>query len=91
MTGTPATRKRCLWFVTCAPHTLESVCQFGRLGQWKLAGSMLARCPTTETKGNTHDCHIAGGTLDYVTSDLSTLLGRPTTPMSVSVAEALKE
>lgn len=36
------------------------------------------------------DVAIAGGTLDYVTSDLSTLLGRPTTPMSVSVTEALK-
>lgn len=36
------------------------------------------------------DVAIAGGTLDYVTSDLSTLLGRPTTPMSTSVALALQ-
>lgn len=36
------------------------------------------------------DTAIAKGTLDYVTSDLSTLLGRPTTPMSSSVAAALR-
>ncbi|WP_328365026.1 SDR family oxidoreductase [Micromonospora zamorensis] len=34
---------------------------------------------------------ISRGTLDYVTSDLSTLLGRPTTPMSASVAAALRD
>lgn len=33
---------------------------------------------------------ISRGTLDYITSDLSTVLGRPTTPMSVSVAAALQ-
>lgn len=36
------------------------------------------------------DVAIAQGTLDYVTSDLSTLLGRPTTPMSTSVTLALQ-
>ncbi|WAP51780.1 SDR family oxidoreductase [Arthrobacter sp. ATA002] len=36
------------------------------------------------------DVAIAKGTLDYVTSDLSTVLGRPTTPMSASVAAALQ-
>lgn len=36
------------------------------------------------------DVAIAGGTLDHVTSDLSTLLGRPTTPMSTIVAQALR-
>ncbi|MFT2816479.1 SDR family oxidoreductase [Leifsonia sp. A12D58] len=37
------------------------------------------------------DVAIANGTLDYITSDLSTLLGRPTTPMAASVALALKD
>lgn len=36
------------------------------------------------------DVAIAGGTLDYITSDLSALLGRPTTPMAASVALALQ-
>jgi NAD(P)H dehydrogenase (quinone) len=36
------------------------------------------------------DVAISNGTLDYITSDLSALLGRPTTPMSASVALALK-
>lgn len=36
------------------------------------------------------DVAISNGTLDYITSDLSTLLGRPTTPMSASVALALQ-
>lgn len=36
------------------------------------------------------DTAIAKGTLDYVTSDLLTILGRPTMPMRESVALALK-
>ncbi|MEU5907082.1 SDR family oxidoreductase [Micromonospora sp. NPDC047527] len=36
------------------------------------------------------DVAISQGTLDYITSDLSTLLGRPTTPMSSNVASALQ-
>lgn len=36
------------------------------------------------------DVAIKNGTLDFVTSDLSTLLGRPTTPMAVSVSLALQ-
>lgn len=36
------------------------------------------------------DVAISKGTLDYITSDLSTVLGRPTTPMSASVALALQ-
>lgn len=36
------------------------------------------------------DVAISHGTLDYITDDLSTLLGRPTTPMSATVALALK-
>jgi len=35
------------------------------------------------------DVAISRGTLDHVTADLSTLLGRPTTPMSATVALAL--
>lgn len=36
------------------------------------------------------DVAISRGALDYVTSDLRTVLGRPTTPMATSVASALK-
>ncbi|WP_241387683.1 hypothetical protein [Rhodococcus sp. CH91] len=36
------------------------------------------------------DVAISQGTLDYVTGDLSALLGRPTTPMSAGVAQALQ-
>lgn len=35
------------------------------------------------------DVAISRGALDYITGDLAALLGRPTTPMSVSVARAL--
>lgn len=36
------------------------------------------------------DVAIAGGTLDFVTNDLSTVLGRPATPMAISVTQALQ-
>lgn len=36
------------------------------------------------------DVAISKGTLDYVTDDLRSVLGRPTTPMPVSVAQALQ-
>lgn len=36
------------------------------------------------------DTAIASGTLDFITNDLATVLGRPTTPMSVSVSMALQ-